>query len=113
MKVTKETLKDITYIAQCDDLNNGIVLLDVLLIDLNELNTELENKGEKYRKLYINYIDEHTEYSEERIDPCPDLYGYFTLNFIDNSYNTVGGVLQLNDLDTVICALINFEESRL
>lgn len=113
MKVTNETLKDITYIAQCDDLNRGIDLLDALLIDMNELNTELENRGENHRQLYINYIDEHTDYSDERTEPCPDFYGYFTLNFINNSYETVGGLLQLDELDTVICALINFEESRL
>ena len=113
MKVTKENIKDINFIADYFNIDTGKSLLDSLLIDLLELNTELENKGEKHRQLYIDYEDQHTKYSSERIDPCPDNYGYFTLRFEKNPYETVGGIFSLNELDTVLCALINFEEARL
>ena len=113
MKVTKENIKDIKYIFDYYNIENAKNVLESLLIDLLELNTELENKGEKHRQLYIDYIDEHTEYSPERTDPCPDFYGYFYLKFEKNPYITVGDVMDLNELDTVLCALINFEEARL
>ena len=113
MKVTKENIKDIKYIANYFNVETGKNILESLLIDLLELNTELENNGEKHRQLYIDYIDEYTEYSPERTDPCPDLYGYFYLKFEKNPYMNVGDVMDLNELDTVLCALINFEEARL
>lgn len=113
MKVTNENIKDITYIADCFNIKHGKNILESLLIDLLELNTELENNGEKYRQLYIDYIDEHTEYSPERTDPCPDNYGYFALRFEKNPYETIGGIMSLNDIDTILCALINFEEFKL
>jgi len=113
MKVTKENIKDIKYIANYLNIDTGKSVLESLLINLLELNTELANHGELHRQLYIDYIDEHTGYSPERTDPCPDYYGYFSLRFEKNQYETVGDILSLNDLDTVLCALINFEESRL
>ena len=113
MKVTKENIKDINFIADYFNLDMGKSVLSGLLIDLLELNTELENNGDKHRQLYIDFIDSHTEYSPERKDPCPDNYGYFTLRFEKNPYETVGGILSLNELDSVLCALINFEDARL
>ena len=113
MKVTKENIKDINFIADYFNLDTGKNVLSSLLIDLLELNTELENNGDKHRQLYIDFIDGHTEYSPERTDPCPDNYGYFTLRFEKNPYETVGGILSLNELDSVLCALINFEDARL
>lgn len=110
MKVTIDNYKDIKYI---EGNNKNIELLHSLLIDLNELNNEVINHGEKYRQLYIDYIDTHMEYSPERTDPCPDYYGMFRLVFEENPYENVGGELTLDELDTVMCALINFEESRL
>lgn len=104
MKVTRENFKDI-------ENNQG--LLESLLIDLEELNQLLEDKDEAYRKLYIDYEDKHTEYSPERTDPCPDYYGLFSLRFEKNHYETVGGMMTLEELDTVMCALVNFTEFKL
>jgi len=112
MKVTQENIKDIKYIYDYHNVENGKNILDSLLIDLGELNNELDNKGESYKKLYIDYEDKHTEYSPERTDPCPDYYGTFTLRFENKPYETVGGVMDLNELDTVLCALIDFIEFR-
>lgn len=112
MKVTQENIKDIKYIYDYYNVENGKNILDSLLIDLGELNNELDNKGESYKKLYIDYEDTHTEYSPERTDPCPDYYGTFTLRFENKPYETVGGVMDLNELDTVLCTLIDFIEFR-
>lgn len=84
-----------------------------LLIDLEELNTELDDIQESYRKLYIDYITEHTEYSPERTDPCPDYYGMYKLVFEKNPYESVGTEMTIEELDSALCILINFVEFKL
>ena len=112
MKVTQENIKNIKYVYNWNSSDGAQNYLKSLLIDLLELNNELDNKGESHKKLYIDYEDKHTEYSPERTDPCPDYYGLFTLRFENKPYETVGGILDLNELDTVLCALVNFIEFR-
>lgn len=106
MKVTFENYKDI--IPEKDQN-----LIEALLCDLLELNTELENIQEQYRKLYIDYIMEHTEYSIERTDPCPDFFGMYRLVFEKNPYESVGAEMTINELDSAMCILINFIEFKL
>ena len=85
-------------------------LMLALIIDLNELNNELENLQEQHRKLYIDYITEHTEYSPERTEPCPDYYGMYRLVFEKNIYETVGTEMTIDELDSALCILTNFIE---
>ena len=106
MKVTLDNYKDLIP-------KDNQLLMHALLEDLNELNTELENLQEPYRKLYIDYITEHTEYSTERTDPCPDYYGMYRLRFEKNSYETVGLEMTIKELDNALCVLINFTEFKL
>ena len=110
MKLTIENIKNIDYFG---GINNDIEycrgLLEGLLIDLETLNRILENKNEENHILYIEYIDDHTEYSPERTDPCPDYYGMFRLRFESND-NTVGMEMTLDELDFALCVLNNFEE---
>ena len=106
MKVTLNNYKKL--IPKKDQL-----LMYSLILDLEELNTELDNIQEPYRKLYIDYITEHTEYSPERTDPCPDYYGMYRLVFEKNHYETVGIEMTINDLDIALCVLINFTEFKL
>ena len=111
MKVTKENIKDITYIEGYYEIWKKIdwrKLLENLLIDLEELNKFLKDKEESYRELYIDYEDKHTEYSPERTDPCPDYYGMFKLRFEKNPNESVGDYMDLRDLDTIICSLYDF-----
>ena len=112
MKVTQENVKEIKYIYNWNSSDSAQNYLKSLLIDLLELNNELDNKDESYKKLYIDYEDKHTEYSPERTDPCPDYYGQFRLKFEKNPYETVGDIMTLNELDVVICALVNFIEFK-
>ena len=106
MKLTIENYKQ--YVPQ-EDQN----LISGILCGLLELNTELENDNKSYKKLYIDYITEHTEYSPERTDPCPDYYGMYRLVFEKNPYETVGVEMTIDELDTVMCALINFIEFQI
>ena len=73
-----------------------------LLIDLMELNQELEDNQEY-----------HDEYSPERTDPCPDFIGTYTLRLIKDPYNKIGINMNLDELDTVLCTLCNFVETKL
>lgn len=88
-------------------------LCKALLYDLEELNQLLEDKDEEYRKLYIDYELNHTKYSPERVDPCPDFYGLFSLRFEKNPYEKVGDYMTIDELDSIMCALINFTEFKL
>lgn len=106
MKITLDNYKDI--IPEKDQ-----IMIHGLLLDLLELNTELECIQEPYRKLYIDYITEHTEYSPERTDPCPDFYGMYKLLFEKNPYESVGTEMTLDELDSALCILINFIEFKL
>lgn len=106
MKVTFENYKDII-----PEKNQN--LIEDLLYDLLEFNAELENIQEPYRKLYIDYITEHTEYSAERTDPCPDFFGMYRLVFEKNPYESVGAEMTIDELDSAMCILINFIEFKL
>lgn len=105
MKVTIDNFKGIIPVKDQP-------LCEALLIDLMELNQLLEDKDEAYRKLYIDYEVNHTEYSAERVDPCPDYYGMFSLRFEKDSYETVGDYMTIVELDNIMCALINFVEFK-
>jgi hypothetical protein len=111
MKVTVDNIKDITYFAGIKDkIENNQSLLQALLIDLEEFNTILENNSKGDKKLFIDYIDTHTEYSPERTDPCPDYYGLFRLRLENNTKDIIGIELSLNELDTTLCEFVNFAE---
>lgn len=112
MKVTINNIANIEYISDYN-LEYGKMILKALLDDVKELNDLLIDKGESYRQIYIDYINEHTEYSPERVDPCPDYYGMFTLRFEKNPYEIIGDVMLLDELDNAICMLINFMEFKL
>jgi hypothetical protein len=110
MKVTIDNINTIEYFYGDNPLvkktliNRG--LLASLLLDIAELNNQIDER----KHIYIDYENEHTEYSPERTDPCPDYYGLFTLRFENKPSETVGGIMDLNELDTVLCALVNFIE---
>lgn len=106
MKVTTEVIKTLD-ISDADKR-----LLNALLLDIAELNNELNNCNQSWKKVYIEYQDWHNKYSPERTDPCPDYYGYYFLIFEDNESESCGTEMTINELDTVLCALVNFVEFR-
>ena len=104
MKVTKEVIKTLN-ISDSDKR-----LLNALLLDVEELNNELDNRNQYWKKVYIEYQDWHNEYSPERVDPCPDYYGYYFLRFEDNESESCSTEMNIHELDIVLCALINLVE---
>ena len=110
MKITKNNLEEVKKINDKININ----YLESLYIDLIELNNELENKNLSHKKLYIDiqdYHDDYEEYSPERLDPCPDYYGYFTLRFENNPSEYIGDyIVDLSELDSILFALVEFIE---
>lgn len=92
MIVILEKIKDIPI----SDKDKG--LLKALLVDLEEINNNLP----KTYHISIDWIDKHTKYSSERVDPCPDYYGMYRL-WQDNK--TLGIEMDLETLDYVLAVL--------
>ena len=95
MKITEENINSLPI----SDYEKG--LLSSLLKDLEDIN----DKGDKI--LYINYIDQHTEYSPECTDPCPDFYGMFQI-INSETRDSLGVEMTIEDLDTSLCLLYNY-----
>lgn len=95
MKVTKDNYKEIIPEKEQS-------LLNALLCDLEDVNEYTE------MKLFIDWQDYHDEYSPERTDPCPDFYGYYTLRFEEIPNETVGTLMDINELDCSICLLYTY-----
>jgi hypothetical protein len=106
MKITIDNIQEAKKIND----KISIYYLESLCIDLMELNNELENKNLNNKKLYIDIQDFHNEYSPERVEPCPDYYGMFSLRFENDDYMVGDYIERLDDLDTIIFTLIDFFE---
>lgn len=78
-------------------------LLKALLLDIDDI-----NKMNLKPPIYIDWQDEHTEYSPEWTDPCPDYYGYYTLKSEVLEGETIGVEMTLDMLDDTLCALSNY-----
>lgn len=93
MKITLDNYKEC-----CPSDKQG--LMEALLIDIKELPSELE----------IHYVTEHTEYSCERTDPCPDYYHTYFIKWAECDDNINSG-LTLEELDNHLCTLcLAFEQ---
>ena len=95
MRIDEKNIKKLSI----SDYEKG--LLHSLLKDLEDIN----HKGDKV--LYINYIDQHTEYSPEWTDPCPDFYGMFQL-INSETGDSLGVEMTIEDLDISLCLLYNY-----
>ena len=96
MKITEESIKSLSI----SDYEKGI--LKALLQDLEEINHNLSLKN---KELYLDWIEDHTEYSPERTDPCPDYYGMYRV-WKGDDY--IGVEMDLDTLDSALCLLYNF-----
>ena len=93
MIVTENNIKDIPISDKDKDL------LKALLLDLEEINHNLPLKT---YDISIDWIDKHTKYSPERVDPCPDYYGMYRLW---QGNKTLGIEMDLEVLDYVLAVL--------
>lgn len=77
-------------------------LVRALLNDMEEINHNLPLHSPN---LELEWIDTHTEYSPERVDPCPDYYGMYRV-WRGDDY--IGDIMDLDTLDSALCLLHNF-----
>jgi hypothetical protein len=96
MRITKSNFKEI--IPQNEQL-----LLKSLLTDLEEINAR-----HKDNVMYIDWQNYHNEYSAERVDPCPDYYGYYTLRFEKYKCEIVGEEMTIDELDSALLLLSDY-----
>ena len=69
-------------------------------VKLFEINSKLD------KEIYIDWNNEHTEYSPERVDPCPDYYGTYTIRYDKDS--TIGSEMDIETLDNSLFLLYDF-----
>ena len=91
MKITEETIYNIPENEQ------GLVV--ALLNDIAEINDYTHSN------LKLDWIDQHTEWSPERVEPCPDYYGMYRIIRNDK---VLGVEMTLDDLDMALCLLHNY-----
>ncbi len=96
MKITKENYTEVPTEQQ---------LLLLALLDC----VEDINNSDYQKIIYIDWQNFHNEYSPERVEPCPDFYGYYSLR-LDKSGDVVGDLVTIDELDNEICVLCNFLE---
>ena len=83
--------------------------LEALLESIYDINSELDKLNLSKLKVQLNWQDYHNEYSAERVDPCPDYYGWWYLTRISDERTVVGGVCKdLVDVDDIINTLYEF-----
>jgi hypothetical protein len=95
MKITEKNLDKIPKEEQ--------KLVKALLEDIREINYNTPS----FNNIYLDWIDIHTEYSPERVDPCPDYYGMYRIRRSLNN-DVIGVEMTLEDLDTALCLLHNY-----
>lgn len=95
MKITKDNIEDLPI------KDGNKLLLKALLKDIDEIN----HKSKK--KIYIDWQDWHNEYSPERVDPCPDFYGFYTIRR-ESDDDSIGVEMTIDTLDYSLCMLCDF-----
>lgn len=83
-------------------------LISSLLDEIREINKEVNNHRNYFYDLDIDWQDYHNEYSPERVDPCPDYYGYYSL--IEGK-KVIGDKMTIEELDNAIFIIKEFIES--
>lgn len=96
MKVTYENIEDLPID------NKDKVILKALLTDIDEI-----NNANLKDPIYINWEENHTEYSPERTEPCPDFYGTYSL-IRSTTKDKLGVEMDLDTLDIALCLLNNY-----
>ena len=89
--------------------SEDLLLFTALLQDLAEINSKISSP------LYIDYNLNHTEYSPEWTDPCPDYYGMYSLRPENNPSELIGDYMTLQDLDMalfIVCDFLNSQENE-
>lgn len=106
--LTKENIKDVEYSVGCVSMEELPKMLESLLDEVDNINEMIKDiHGDMANLLSIAWENEHTEYSPERTDPCPDDYGFF---YIIKDGISVGDAMTIDQLDESLALLDDFVE---
>lgn len=104
----KNNIKYVEYSVGCVADEDVPRLLESLLDEVFEINNMLTLiHGNKANLISIAWENEHTEYSPERVDPCPDEYGFF---YIIRDNTSVGDAMSIDQLDESLALISDFVE---
>ena len=96
MKVTYENIEDLPID------NKDKVILKALLTDIDEI-----NNANLKDPIYIDWEENHTEYSPEWTESCPDFYGTYSL-IRSTTKDKLGVEMNIDTLDIALCLLNNY-----
>lgn len=99
MRLNKQNIVNLPINQQNRDSLSG------LLTEVDDINNRLYPFSGK--KITVDFQDYHNEYSPERVDPCPDYFGYYRI-YLGNEQ--ISPELTLSELDDHICTLLSFLE---
>ena len=102
MKVTRENV-DTLPIPEEEKL-----LMKSNIEDILEINDTVANVLKLNKTFYIEWQDWHDEYSPERVDPCPDFYGYYFIKCEECPGENVGIPMNEQELEVAILTLFDF-----
>lgn len=103
MIVTKETISNIDR-----DYYKSVTYLKALLEVISDINDKLHDLGLDYMQIRLEWEDQHSEYSPERVDPCPDYYGTYCLRRMNGHNDRIGENCSLEDIDEILLVLYDF-----
>ena len=104
----KDNIKDVEYSVGCVANEDVPTLLESLLDEVFEINNMLTViHGNKANLISIAWENEHTEYSPERVEPCPDYYGFF---YIIRDNTSIGDAMSIDQLDESLALISDFVE---
>lgn len=102
MKLTKENI-DTLPIPEKEK-----ILMKCNIEDILEINDIIANVLKLKKTFYIYWQDYHDEYSPERVDPCPDFYGTYTIECEEHPGEVVGIHMNEQELEVAILTLFDF-----
>ena len=89
IELNLDNINKVEYVVGCVAPEDQAKFIKSLVQEVYDINDMLGNfPGQNMKTISIYWENEHTEYSPERTDPCPDNYGFFyiIMNGINHYY---------------------------
>lgn len=113
IRLNEDNLDKVEYCVGCVGPEEQTKLLLSLVKEARDINSILTNfPGQDMKTISIYWENEHTEYSPERTDPCPDNYGFFYI-MMNGVNHTIGEAMSIDQLDESLSLLYDFVEMQI
>ena len=112
IRLNEDNLDKVEHCVRCVVPEKQTRFLLSLVKEASEINDMLtELPGQHMKHISIYWENEHTEYSPERTDPCPDYYGSFYIMMNDIN-QVIGDAMTIEQLDEALSLLYDFVEMQ-